>query len=274
MNPPPLPIRREATLAEEIQEAIQADSIPLLAAVLSDASSRSRGCTSLVYQAVCRQSLPALNYLLEKGANAEEPSEGRRPIHAAEQLCLIQGDVGYLMIQRLLMECVKPDRWVEGDDPEQSPPLHCAAQRGCVAAVEALLPGTKDCNQVDLNGDTPLLATLRAMSWNMFFMVPSFPTPQQEIVDLLLQHSACPSQKDAHGHSALTLIPPRDEKLRKMITQADLWWRRFPLTIVARQASGGHAPSAGKESFAPSKTEALQHCLANPELVQSIAAFI
>jgi hypothetical protein len=60
-----------------------------------------------------------------------------------------------------------------------------------------------------------------------------------------------------------------------MIAQADLWWRRFPLTIVSRQLSGGHAPSSpGKHAFGRGQDEVVQHCLANPELFQSIAAFV
>jgi ankyrin repeat protein len=262
-SPPSAP-RQPSRLSADVDEAVSVGSLPQLALVLQG---NQNNASHLIHEAIRRQSLPALDFLLRSGFRVYESCQGRRPIHLAEQHCLMEGDVGHRMLQLLLQYGAKANR-IEGDDPMQESPLHSAAQRCCLAAVAVLLSFGADPNQADTRGDTPMHAACR-MATNTSFPVGNLPvrTPQHSVIALLLQHGACPLSKDALGLPPLMFASKFDCRVRHMLAHAERWWNQSPLTLVNAQLKSSKSLSSANQNVCTT-------CLGQAGLAQHIASFL
>lgn len=261
---PPAAPRQPSRLSADVDEAVRIGSLPQLALVLQG---NQHNASHLIHEAIRRQSMPALDFLLRSGFRVDESCQGRRPIHLAEQHCLMEGDIGHRMLLLLLQYGASANR-IEGDDPMQESPLHSAAQRCCLAAVAVLLTFGADPNQADARGDTPMHAACR-MATNTSFPVGNLPvrTPQHSVIALLLHHGACPLSKDALGLPPLMFASKYDCRVRRMLAHAERWWNQSPLTLVTAQLQASKSLSSANQNVCST-------CLGQAGLATHIASFL
>jgi len=220
-TPPSSPALLQKRLSADISAALSRGSYSLLS--LSLLRGHRCGQDHCVFEAVRRQNLAALEFLLEHGSpDFDEPCCGRRPLHAAVQACLSKGDTGYQMIRMLLHHGARPNP-IDGDAADVSGPLHDAALRGCASVVSLLLESGADPNALDGNGNTPLHALVRRAPFHGG-------APHLKAMNLLISHGAKPSTPDASGFPAITYA--QAPAIRQCLLQAAQWWSHRALLLA------------------------------------------
>lgn len=180
-----------------------------------------------VHEVVRRQHLGALEFLLQysnKG-DVDRHCQGRRPLHLAIHVCVVEGDIGHRMADLLLRHGANPN-YVDGDDPLVDLPLPDSTKRGCTAGMELLLKYKANPNVPDSAGFTPLHVACKGMS----FLDGNL---QQRIVSLLLRNGACPILEDKLGLTPLRYVASKGAgAVHKQLVDAARSWHRCTLLLV------------------------------------------
>jgi len=255
-TPPPCHASRGRTLDEDIEAALEDGSLWVLQLALTC----GHACSSphCVHEAVKRNNVRALEFLLERGApDFDDLCRGQRPLHVALQVCVTEGDVGYRMMELLLQHGANPG-FVEGDrftGKLQEAPIHDAARRGCAPAVELLLRFGASPNAEDAARNTPLhILCQQTAPWSSRF--------SGRVVSLLLRAGAIPTKENSSGHT-----PSRyawDHALQAQMYRAERWFGRVSLAL-----SQGHT---GYQSCLPWLESAAQDDLVSPTAASPTAA--
>ena len=135
------PLFAEIQLIPSYQENNASDA---KAKILKDNKELSLG----LYMEVCSGHLQAVQFFLEKGANAEfknEDEDGKLPIHCASQK-------GYQTIVEYLLKNMQA---VDAKDRKGRTALHYASYHGHINIIEVLLKKGADINSKDAQRRTP-----------------------------------------------------------------------------------------------------------------------
>eukprot|EP00419_Tripos_fusus_P023077 CAMPEP_0172728174 /NCGR_PEP_ID=MMETSP1074-20121228/92093_1 /TAXON_ID=2916 /ORGANISM="Ceratium fusus, Strain PA161109" /LENGTH=320 /DNA_ID=CAMNT_0013555397 /DNA_START=91 /DNA_END=1053 /DNA_ORIENTATION=- len=191
MTPPSCPGAFQKKVQDDIEAALNKRSSTLLSLALLRGN--SCGDSHGIFEAVRRQHLKALEFLLQSSGNGEVDRHccGRRPLHLAIQVCAAEGDSGHQMAETLLHHGATPN-FMAGDDPSVDAPLLDSTKRSSEAAVALLLSHGGDPCRTDAAGFSPLHIVCRHL--------PIY-SAQERLIRLLLQHKACPVQVDKLGHT-------------------------------------------------------------------------
>eukprot|EP00747_Dinoflagellata_sp_TGD_P169400 gnl/TRDRNA2_/TRDRNA2_198315_c0_seq1.p1 gnl/TRDRNA2_/TRDRNA2_198315_c0~~gnl/TRDRNA2_/TRDRNA2_198315_c0_seq1.p1 ORF type:complete len:379 (+),score=55.61 gnl/TRDRNA2_/TRDRNA2_198315_c0_seq1:87-1223(+) len=251
-TPPRAPGLRRKRLNDDIETALNRDSMPLLTVALLQAHC----CCAdhCVHEAVKQKHLRALEFLLKSGnQRLDEHCQGQRPLHVAIGSCTGLGDCGYEMAKLLLQHGARPD-YCEGDSRTVHSPLEDAVMRGNDAAVALLLDHRADVNATDVNGRTALHAACCQTSVNDDHGY------HEPVIMRLLSHGACPSTADACGHTPGHYVT--DEKLSKVLAKAE---RQYHMAVLKL--------ARGSERSIPREQD--HHaCWFIPEFLEIIASFV
>jgi len=219
---------------DEIDNALTQGSLPLLQVALLDGHARSRG--NSIFEAVRRQHPSALEFLLRCDAFAatllDEQCGGVRPLHCALNVCIHEGDDGYIMAELLLRYGASPNV-CPGDCREELPPLHSVVRRGSNDAARLLLRYGADVSGIDAQGQTALCVACATCT-----ALPSMALDATSLwmVDDLLRHGACPLQVSSFVTTSAVIHP----LMRAKIIRAIRWWHRSNLWVALGCRAGGN----------------------------------
>jgi len=227
-TPPSGPALLQKRLEDDIDAALDWHSLPLLSLALS--RGHCCGQDHVIFEAVRRQNVRALRFLLESGnQEVDQRCGGRRPLQLALQACMVAGDTGYKMAELLLQHGASPNAMTHlASSPEESgcdSPLHDAMQRGCFAGVELLLRFGSDANAGDKDGITPMHHFARHTLLQESNLL-------NKALSCLLLHGACPFAVDRYGNGPLDYT--HDQANRQVLVRAQRWWSRRSVMQVCR----------------------------------------
>lgn len=251
-SPPSGPGTLHKRLEEDIDAAVSLASMPLLALALR----RGHCCDKdhMVFEAVRRQNMPSLRFVLESGdQDVDQTCCGKRPLHLALENCYIREDTGYKMAELLLRHGANPNALPQDTAVGLTSPLHDATRRGCSAVLELLLRFGVDPNVGDEDGLTSMHVFARKLG---LFPISCY----KEILSCLLAHDASPFVLDAHGRTPLDGV--NDVNMRCVIVRVQRWWTRKSILQVSR--AGGERADA-LESVRPWML---------PEIFRAIMSFV
>lgn len=232
-TPPSGPVLLQKRLEDDIDAALDWHSLPLLSLALS--RSHCCGQDHVIFEAVRRQNLRALRFLLESGyQEVDQQCGGRRPLQLALSNCMVTGDTGYKMAEMLLQYGASPNAKPGGSSQDEQgcdSLLHDAMQRGCVAAVELLLRFGSDANTRDKDGITAM---------HLFAQHPLFQVgnPLNKALSILLNYGACPFAMDRYGNDPLDFIHDKEKANRQVLLRAQRWWSQRSVMQVCQIAGG------------------------------------
>mmetsp|Transcript_91109 Transcript_91109/g.175391 ORF Transcript_91109/g.175391 Transcript_91109/m.175391 type:complete len:328 (+) Transcript_91109:80-1063(+) len=243
MTPPSCPGAFQKKVQDDIEAALNKRSSTLLSLALL----RGNGCGDShgIFEAVRRQHLKALEFLLQSSGNGEVDRHccGRRPLHLAIQVCAAEGDSGHQMAETLLHHGATPN-FMAGDDPSVDAPLLDSTKRSSEAAVALLLTYGGDPCSTDAAGFSPLHVVCRQLGFQH--------EAQERLIRLLLlQHGACPVQVDKLEHMPRQYLRNRSSAWDLLKKSERIWHRRI---IIAAWGYGGRVSQlvpVGFGSFTP-----------------------
>jgi ankyrin repeat protein len=256
-SPPSCPNVLKKRLHEDIELALLKKSMPLLSLTLL----RGHCCGDSshgVHEAVRRQHMGALEFLLQHSSkdNVDRHCNGRRPLHLAINVCVVEGDIGHRMADLLLRYGANPN-FVDGDDPLVDSPLPDSTKRGCTVGMELLLKYKANPDHPDVAGFTPLHLACKG---GMSFIGGNV---QHRIVGMLLHYGACPIPEDKLGMTPLRYAA-LGGTVHKQLAMAERLWHRCTLLLV--RGSGRQCAKGGT----PPCEDAVMSCLFMPGLVDLI----
>jgi len=193
-----------------------------------------------IHEAVRRQHMGALEFLLQNSSkgDVDRHCHGRRPLHLAIQVCVVEGDIGHRMAELLLHHGANPN-FVDGDDPMVDSPLPDSTKRCCTVGMELLLKYKANPDTPDVAGFTPLHLSCKG---GMSFLGASV---QQRIVGMLLRSGACPIPEDMLGMTPLRYVA-LGGTVHRQLTRAEWAWHRRTLLLArgsGRQCAKGGTPA-------------------------------
>lgn len=237
-----IPIAWNDLLKEDIDDALEEDSVPNLVLALSHG--RRGFVDDVILEAIRRHHVSALEKLLEAGVEGvDEVTLGRRPLHEAVQDCMTKGDCAYRMAELLLKHGAKPDACAE-DGADVQPPLHNAVYRGCTAVAELLLSYGADPNCARPGGQAPLHVAcgLPFSAESGHPAAVTFTQGSTPMLKLLLRYGAHPGMQDGKGFKPSQYS--WDPNVQAELWKAERRWERRALAnVLARFGFDRPSPS-------------------------------
>jgi len=277
---PPAGLRNKRDLLQDdLKTALDQGCVELVKLALRSCLSCQQDCTHgnhYLHEAVRQQHSRALEFLLQndsqKAAAIEEHSNGRTPLQATLDVCVVEDDSGYQMAEMLLQHGAKINTslstttsrslFSEGDGtPRCTTNLHEAASRGSVATTELLLKYGADPNTTDSEGCTALHTACSQNSCDINLW-------KRSVIATLLCHGACPLLADKQGKL------PRDytahnSKARQQLERAEHVKKRQTTTLAF-----GHSNELRGAGDMNGSCRSREHCFATPELMEAILKFV
>lgn len=250
VTPPSGPAMLQKRLEDDIDAALEWQSLPLLSLALS--RGHCCGQDHVVFEAVRRQNLRALRFLLQSGQqDVDQQCGGRRPIHLAIQTCMAKEDTSYKMAELLLQNGANPDGGPQ-DELNSDPPLLDAMHRGCLSGVRLLLKYEANPDARDKDGCTPMhIFARRAIAQS---------SDHEEALSCLLAHGANPFALDTFGFAPLDYA--HNQFGRHEILRAQRWWSVRSLKQVSQLSGESENP---RENLNP---------WSMPEIFETIIGFL
>lgn len=229
-TPPSSPWVLRDRLSQDIDTALDGNSVHLLAlALLRSHSNCCCACDHALTEAVRRQNVRALRFLLENGLHeVDQRCGGKRPLQIALQDCMVRGDLAYKMSELLLQHGACPDACP--DDLAFTSPLLDAMRRCCLAIVELLLHFNADPNSKDAEGITSMHILAKQ---TILMLYPD--QAGKKLLSSLLRHGAFPFAMDANGCDPVDYAI--NEEIRNDLIAAQRWWTRCSAMQVCRMST-------------------------------------
>eukprot|EP00927_Polykrikos_kofoidii_P060215 TRINITY_DN55260_c0_g1_i1.p1 TRINITY_DN55260_c0_g1~~TRINITY_DN55260_c0_g1_i1.p1 ORF type:complete len:508 (-),score=60.83 TRINITY_DN55260_c0_g1_i1:77-1513(-) len=250
----PCPRQKEKEIQDDIEMAVEAQSVQLLRASLK----RCHACPGdhPVHEAARQANVPALRLLLSEGKhepNARCLCMGRGwefPLQIVASSPMFLDGAERSEAAELLLRaraCPNPPR----SDADANRPLHDAVRRSDLSLVSVLLKHAANPNAVNGVGETPLNFAVRLGPGVAGFAGAA---SQIAIAEVLLQGGASPFSVDLN--SSLLLDARTDRELYELLRHWSNWWRRRALAWIWSRGSGHPL------------------CGLLPELVERVASFL
>lgn len=224
-------------MQDDVKAAVEEQSVPLLRMALQ----RRHACAGdhALHEAVRQAHVPAVRLLLQGRANPN-----------ARCLFLENGCQFPLQLAVLSASFLNEDERVEvvdlllgagataspkRSDAEANAPLHDAAKRSNIGAMQLLLRHDADPNLVNGYGEAPLELVLRSAAGCIDFVCPQ---TSRAMVMVLLRAGSCPYAASHDSATGLGPVRVYDPEIREMLRQWSCWWRCRLLAWIRSRGTG------------------------------------